>query len=444
MNISLRLGQKWGVKNTAKVVLFLLPIFVAAALALPASAAGINSISGLVFEDLNISQLADLNEPGLADWRLNLLQNGVLIASLPTGSDGRYLFDNLADGQYTVSVEKPGRWAAVGSQIRTVTVNSGEAAAVDFGFYQVIRDDYVYGPMTQLSTISIEPISLTEVRVSWFTNLPAGGQLVYDTAGKSGIALASDNISFGYARASSMDFSAKTFHTLVLSNLEPDKNYHFRIVALLDPLQWRGSAYLLSDELTFSTGDGSDFGAAAGSADSDTAGKAAAAAAGVKPAVIPRIGKILSEELQPEELAEIEQAEADAKAGEAEAVTAQPGLFLTCIPYIWLLLLANIIAAGFIHLKFKGSAKPANQKIWWLMLIISLIPSIIEYPDCSLVFWLLITLIISLIIITFLNTKAAPSGGNTNEKFFIDPESIDYGDRLGRTENGPENKHVKK
>ena len=61
-----------------------------------------------VWEDLNADGIQDLGEPGIAGVTVNLLTcQGVSISSTITGSDGGYLFDNLAPGGYIVNVDVP-------------------------------------------------------------------------------------------------------------------------------------------------------------------------------------------------------------------------------------------------------------------------------------------------------------------------------------------------
>lgn len=68
------------------------------------------SIGGVVFEDPNRNGVFDGPEAMLPGVRVLLLgSDGAVLRQAFTGSDGRYLFANLADGQYVVSVPpKPG------------------------------------------------------------------------------------------------------------------------------------------------------------------------------------------------------------------------------------------------------------------------------------------------------------------------------------------------
>ena len=80
---------------TTKVVFFLL-VLVSFSLVLvkPATAQEPGSISGIIFEDLNINQTKNIGENGLAGSQVDLYQNNNLIQTKTTLSNGSYSFNN--------------------------------------------------------------------------------------------------------------------------------------------------------------------------------------------------------------------------------------------------------------------------------------------------------------------------------------------------------------
>jgi serine-aspartate repeat-containing protein C/D/E len=69
------------------------------------------SIGDFVWEDLNYNGKQDANEPGIAGVTVNLLDtNGNVVKTTQTGSGndlGKYLFGNVAPGDYSIQVVKP-------------------------------------------------------------------------------------------------------------------------------------------------------------------------------------------------------------------------------------------------------------------------------------------------------------------------------------------------
>ena len=63
------------------------------------------SVGDLVWLDNDESGLQSAGEPGIADVTVNLLQNGVVVATEVTDGNGNYLFDQLPAGTYVVSVD---------------------------------------------------------------------------------------------------------------------------------------------------------------------------------------------------------------------------------------------------------------------------------------------------------------------------------------------------
>jgi protocatechuate 3,4-dioxygenase beta subunit len=63
-----------------------------------------SSVSGTVFLDSNGNEVQDIGEPGVAGETINLLSDGVTVASTTTNSNGQYVLDTLTAGQYQLQV----------------------------------------------------------------------------------------------------------------------------------------------------------------------------------------------------------------------------------------------------------------------------------------------------------------------------------------------------
>ena len=81
------------------------------------------SFGDTVWFDTNGNNLQDDGEPGVSKALVELLRGGVVVDSMATGADGKYLFAGLAPGAYQVRVTRP-----VGSTDVSVAPNVGGAA----------------------------------------------------------------------------------------------------------------------------------------------------------------------------------------------------------------------------------------------------------------------------------------------------------------------------
>lgn len=68
------------------------------------------SINGTRFNDSNSNGIMDDEEEGLPGTIIYLMQNGTEILTTVTNEYGRYFFDNLKPGRYTVFEEKVKGW----------------------------------------------------------------------------------------------------------------------------------------------------------------------------------------------------------------------------------------------------------------------------------------------------------------------------------------------
>ncbi|BAY07168.1 SdrD B-like domain-containing protein [Calothrix sp. NIES-2098] len=97
------------------------------------------SIGDTVFNDTNANNRQDPGEPGIAGVQLNLRdQNGNVIGTTTTDSNGRYSFPNLVQGQYTVAVSQPpSGFTPTLTQPNPISLGGGQNFdRADFGFTQ--------------------------------------------------------------------------------------------------------------------------------------------------------------------------------------------------------------------------------------------------------------------------------------------------------------------
>ncbi len=108
------------------------------------------AIGDFVWYDTNRDGIQDVGEPGIPNVTLNLIRDGVVIASTVTDADGGYLFPNLPPGVYTVDVtdvynKLAGLTHTVANQSvpDPYTLNLGPAEInkdVDFGYVREPED----------------------------------------------------------------------------------------------------------------------------------------------------------------------------------------------------------------------------------------------------------------------------------------------------------------
>jgi hypothetical protein len=78
-------------------------------------------------------KLNNADDTGLKGWTINLKDaNGATIATKTTGADGSYQFCGQFPGTYTVCEVMQAGWRGVGDTCKSVTVDCGDVANVDF------------------------------------------------------------------------------------------------------------------------------------------------------------------------------------------------------------------------------------------------------------------------------------------------------------------------
>jgi len=78
--------------------------------------------------------VVDNNQSGLADWTINLTKDGAVINSVPTATDGKFAFPELAAGEYTVSELIMEGWNVVSPAEGKAAVNITDASVTDLVF----------------------------------------------------------------------------------------------------------------------------------------------------------------------------------------------------------------------------------------------------------------------------------------------------------------------
>lgn len=92
------------------------------------------SVCGLVYLDKNADQTPNRGDIGLKGFTVTLTDSsGTVVGTTTTDRHGRFKFDSVADGTYTLSVTAQDGFTASGAQTATVTVASGTPAKAAFG-----------------------------------------------------------------------------------------------------------------------------------------------------------------------------------------------------------------------------------------------------------------------------------------------------------------------
>ena len=90
------------------------------------------SIMGAVFDDENGNGIKDLNEPGLANWTVNLLKPDNTTIKTTTKDDGSYAFKDLSLGDYVISEAKQSGWDLIAPASNMIKVSLTENSQYKF------------------------------------------------------------------------------------------------------------------------------------------------------------------------------------------------------------------------------------------------------------------------------------------------------------------------
>ena len=101
----------------------------------PMPVIGQGSICVYLYNDINGNAIAETGETSLAGGEISLTNAaGDYSKTAPTtGDDNAVCFDDINEGQYTISVAIPDGYNATTSQNYTVTLKAGDTSTIDFG-----------------------------------------------------------------------------------------------------------------------------------------------------------------------------------------------------------------------------------------------------------------------------------------------------------------------
>ncbi|MCL4549721.1 MAG: SpaA isopeptide-forming pilin-related protein [Bacteroidetes bacterium] len=93
----------------------------------------LGSICGIKFNDLNGDGIKQGKEPGIADWTINL--SGTMNLTVRTDARGKFCFENLTFGRYTLSERHKDRWRQTAPRSGSYTFELSEDNANPDTFY---------------------------------------------------------------------------------------------------------------------------------------------------------------------------------------------------------------------------------------------------------------------------------------------------------------------
>ncbi|MFZ1828568.1 MAG: SdrD B-like domain-containing protein, partial [Candidatus Competibacteraceae bacterium] len=126
----------------------------------------IRTVSGVVFNDLNGNGVQDPGELGIGGVTVVLRDDAQgTIQTTTTGSDGRYLFSNIAPGNYTVDETDPRGYTSTTSNRVAVTVPPNGAANANFGDQQ--SSSAIFDPPSGRKTVNTAGFPVIEWRMVW-------------------------------------------------------------------------------------------------------------------------------------------------------------------------------------------------------------------------------------------------------------------------------------
>ena len=136
------------------------------------------SIGDRVWHDANHNGEQDSGESGIQDVHLNLEQDGVVLNTDTTGSNGHYLFGNLDAGTYRISVDDwtlpAGYVLTSGEEPWDVTVSAGEDREnIDFGYALPPTPTPTATPVPDLQPVGMEVTQGIQNERNW-VDLVAG------------------------------------------------------------------------------------------------------------------------------------------------------------------------------------------------------------------------------------------------------------------------------
>ena len=129
------------------------------------------SVCGTVWEDKNVDQVFDAGEPGIAG--VTVMLSGKAAATTTTDADGKYCFERLVPGSYTLfQVDLPGYNSSTVNMVNIVLVSGDKLAGKNFGDWQAAKiGDLVWFDANKNGVVDAgeKGISSIEVRLTGTT-----------------------------------------------------------------------------------------------------------------------------------------------------------------------------------------------------------------------------------------------------------------------------------
>lgn len=296
--------------------------------------------------------------------------------------------DGLTDDQDTGACSAGG--------ITTTIGGSGGGGGGSAGFTSLyIHSEQIANPLA------------TSITITWYTNKPATSRVVYDTVSHPTIGYAPN---YGYAFSNAEDSTKVLFHSMTITGLTPNTVYYFRPISSASPEVY---GIELQSQTTSGGGTGTPGGATEsyGTGGPETtgetgsgivAGVALGGTAGSGTAGAPAglvLGEATEEPTEPQPAEAAVENQPGKQTTEAAETAATP-----CVAYIWFLLVLNASVASVAWWRQQPGGRSPIAYGWLIGLLLAIIPTIIWYPACWLVTWLVITLV-ALIIVAALTKK---------------------------------------
>ncbi|MDD2807167.1 MAG: SdrD B-like domain-containing protein [Patescibacteria group bacterium] len=237
------------------------------------------------------------------------------------------------------------------------------------------------------------------ITITWFTNIPADSRIVYDTVSHPILGFA-PNYDYQWSTNTYDDSSLVTFHTVIITGLNSGTTYYFR------PLSADSSNHANGIELSYFTSNGNDENQPEGNPPTNTNSNTNANTntnQGIVLGVSTENNSAGNGTVAGEEYVEPTSSSTPTTTPEVIETGKTEETPQNCSLYILILLLLNIITAAFAGYRSRDNKNNVIKNLWWLVGILAVLPVIIWYPACWLTWWLVITLIASIVAVAIGN-----------------------------------------